>query len=378
MKRLKILPKIFLYTFSIMVFIIIAAHLILYLLAPRIAIDYTSSVISNQSEYVLDGSIDPLQFVSQAIWQALPFSVFCCIILCAICSYFFSKSITTPIRKISSVTKQMSKMDKSAVCIVSSQDEVRELADNINQLYYRLFTTIKNLEAEKEKVKESEQAKIDFLRAASHELKTPVTALNATLENMILGVGSYCDYSTYLPECKDIVEQLATMIHEILETSKINMETTQEDSTKYNLSDLILNVCEPYKLIAATHGINLKLDIPQEYRIIIPQKQFSRAFSNIIANAVTYTPNEGSVFVCLKEHTLTVENECIPIDKQQLAHIFEPFYRPDFSRNSDSGGNGLGLYIVSTIFSSLHISYEFLPTESQKGMCFSILLPKAL
>ena len=101
-----------------MVFIIIAAHLILYLLAPRIAIDYTSSVISNQSEYVLDGSIDPLQFVSQAIWQALPFSVFCCIILCAICSYFFSKSITTPIRKISSVTKQMSKMDKSAVCIV--------------------------------------------------------------------------------------------------------------------------------------------------------------------------------------------------------------------------------------------------------------------
>lgn len=91
----------------------------------------------------------------------------------------------------------MSKMDKSAVCIVSSQDEVRELADNINQLYYRLFTTIKNLEAEKEKVKESEQAKIDFLRAASHELKTPVTALNATLENMILGVGSYCDYSTY-------------------------------------------------------------------------------------------------------------------------------------------------------------------------------------
>ena len=55
MKRLKILPKIFLYTFSIMVFIIIAAHLILYLLAPRIAIDYTPSVISNQSEYVLDG-----------------------------------------------------------------------------------------------------------------------------------------------------------------------------------------------------------------------------------------------------------------------------------------------------------------------------------
>ena len=91
MKRLKMLPKIFLYTFSIMVFIIIAAHLILYLLAPRIAIDYTSSVISNQSEYVLDGSIDPLQFVSQAIWQALPFSVFCLLFFVQYVPIFFQK-----------------------------------------------------------------------------------------------------------------------------------------------------------------------------------------------------------------------------------------------------------------------------------------------
>ena len=74
-----------------MVFIIIAAHLILYLLAPRIAIDYTPSVISNQSEYVLDGSIDLCSFVSQAIWQALPFSVFCCIILCCNMFLFFFK-----------------------------------------------------------------------------------------------------------------------------------------------------------------------------------------------------------------------------------------------------------------------------------------------
>ena len=106
-----------------------------------------------------------------------------------------------------------------------------------------------------------------------------------------------------------------------------------------------------------------------------------------VGTSIIHPSTEGVFLLCnildlliysLKEHTLTVENECIPIDKQQLAHIFEPFYRPDFSRNSDSGGNGLGLYIVSTIFSSLHISYEFLPTESQKGMCFSILLPKAL
>ena len=65
---------------------------------------------------------------------------------------FFSKKVLQhQFGKISSVTKQMSKMDKSAVCIVSSQDEVRELADNINQLYYRLFTTIKKFLKQKRK-----------------------------------------------------------------------------------------------------------------------------------------------------------------------------------------------------------------------------------
>lgn len=95
MKRLKILPKIFLYTFSIMVFIIIAAHLILYLLAPRIAIDYTPSVISNQSEYVLDGSIDPLQFVSQA---SAGVTIFCFLLYYSLCNmflFFFKKYYNT-------------------------------------------------------------------------------------------------------------------------------------------------------------------------------------------------------------------------------------------------------------------------------------------
>lgn len=90
------------------------------------------------------------------------------------------------------------------------------------------------------------------------------------------------------------------MIHEILETSKINMETTQEDSTKCNLSDLILNVCEPYKLIAADSWYQFKVRYSSRIQVMIPQKQFSRAFSNIIANAVIYTPNEGSVFVLFK------------------------------------------------------------------------------
>ena len=96
----------------------------------------------------------------------------------------------------------MAQIQRGVFCNSNSKDEIGILADNINYLYQSLLSTIENLEIEKQRVSESEKLKVDFLRAASHELKTPVTALNATLENMILGIGKYKDYDSLLPECK--------------------------------------------------------------------------------------------------------------------------------------------------------------------------------
>lgn len=90
----------------------------------------------------------------------------------------------------------MAKMEKNAACDIISKNEIGVLADNINYLYQSLLLAIYNLEIEKQNVRESEKSKIEFLQAASHELKTPVTALNANLENMILGTGKYKDYDT--------------------------------------------------------------------------------------------------------------------------------------------------------------------------------------
>ena len=83
----------------------------------------------------------------------------------------------------------MSKLDRTAEITVISTDEIGGLANDINSLYQSLLVTIRNLEEEKDKVQLVEKEKIDFLRTASHELKTPVTELNATLENMILKIG---------------------------------------------------------------------------------------------------------------------------------------------------------------------------------------------
>ena len=365
MKRLKLFPKIFLYTLAIMLFVVVVTHGLIYLLAPRMQL-----AVSTPDDVVI--SIRQEQFVTEAVEKALPISLSCSLMISIVCSLLFSKAIADPIKKISASTERMMKLDHGANCPIHTKDEIGTLTQNVNDLYSNLLSTIEHLEREKDAVRDMERAKVDFLRAASHELKTPVTALNATLENMILGVGKYQDYATYLPECKEMVEQLSGMIHEILETSKLNL--TAEQPKQVDVSELLAELCEPYQLIAAAHQITFSLDLPEQVATVLPVGPFSKAVSNVLANAVAYTEAGKNVSVYMKGRSLAVENECKPIPDDEIRRLFEPFYRPDFSRSRESGGNGLGLYIVDTLLTSMNIPYSFAPMKSPPGMCFTIQL----
>lgn len=374
MKQLKIFPKTFLYTLGLMLFIMIVAHALIFVLAPQMTMEYSPSNAAENSEIIYNVSINPAQFVTQTVQRALPISLVCCVLISIACSLLFSRDTTIPIRQISQATKRMAQMDKSATCTIHSQDEIGILADNINCLYRNLLSTIENLEIEKQRVSESEKSKVDFLRAASHELKTPVTALNATLENMILGVGKYKDYEVYLPECKEMVEQISDMIHEIIETSKAGLSVDNEPATKINISELLLPLCEPYQLIAKAHGVAFHLELSEDFTAVLPSKLFCKAVSNVLANAISYTERGKMAIIYLDNHRVIIENECIPIPAKNLKHLFEPFYRPDFARDRDNGGNGLGLYIVDTLLNAMNIPYSFCPMQKPDGMRFTIEL----
>ena len=166
-----------------------------------------------------------------------------------------------------------------------------------------------------------------------------------------------------------MVEQLSRMIHEILETSKLNV--TDEPAKLFDVAELLAELCEPYQIIAAAHQIVFSLDLPEQFPITLPVGLFSKAVSNILANAVAYAET-GKVYI--DGHSLVIENECAPIPDSEIIRLFEPFYRPDFSRSRDSGGNGLGLYIVDTLLTSMNIFYAFAPMKSPPGMRFILQL----
>lgn len=301
----------------------------------------------------------------------LPVTAFVCTIVSVLFALLYSHMITKPIKQISSVTKQMQELSSEAYCEIHTHDEIEALADNVNRMYDSLRKTIYDLEREIHKVEEMEVQKTNLLRSASHELKTPVTAVNAMLENMILNVGKYKDHSVYLPKCKTLMEQLSVMIKEILDASKAE-RTDMEADEEIDLSELVEQIAEPYQMIAKSKGICIKTDISRQFMITYPVSMIKKVISNLLSNTVSYTSKGGTIKIYLEGEKLIFENDCVPIPREDLTHIFEPFYRPDYGRDRNKGGNGLGLYIVDTILKTLQIPYMFTIMENNRGMRFVI------
>lgn len=231
MKKLKLFPKIFIYTLALLLLITMLASGTIYLLAPMMGENSVLSggtYVDGMSSAIRTAAIPRNTEIAHTILRSLPYTIAICIVVSLLCAYFFSKAITNPIKGILDATNHMAVLDRKAACKTVTNDEIGILANQINQLYQNLLSTIEHLQEEKDKVSEAEKQKIDFLRSASHELKTPVTALNAMLENMILKVGKYSDYEEYLPLCKERTEQLSKMISEVLDASKLSTTAAEE------------------------------------------------------------------------------------------------------------------------------------------------------
>lgn len=382
MKKTKLFTKLFLSTLFITLFITLLAHELLFFLAPVLGTtieneDTATSVVKDFS-FLTEITFQADDYISGVIRSALPYSMLVCCIVSLGFSYFFSKAISAPITRIAENTSEMAKLNKAVRCSENSCYEITILSQNINNLYGSLLTTIENLESEKASVSESEKMKVDFLRSASHELKTPITALNAILENMILGVGKYKDYATYLPKCKEISEQLGNMICEILNTSKMNLLADDEEHIETDIHALITELCITYQTIAKSKGQFFKLSSGKIQPVITRPNLFRKALSNILTNAILYTKPGGRIEVTLTTDELVIENECTPIAEEHLKHIFEPFYRPEYSRNRNTGGNGLGLYLTATILEALDFQYDFSPSLTNDGMRFKIYFKRLI
>ena len=210
---------------------------------------------------------------------------------------------------------------------------------------------------------ERESLRREFSANVSHELKTPIAIIKGQLEGMIYQVGEYKDRDTYLRRCMKTTNDMEALVKEILSAARMGGSDFHLERTDLDISQMLQKVCQQFRGRMEDKEMELRMDIQPTFHYAGDGRLMEKVFTNVIGNAVAYSPVGATVTVSLQNGVFFVENSGVHIAEEDLKQIFTPFYRVDKSRNRNSGGSGLGLYITKTILDHHGIQHSMVNTE---------------
>ena len=323
---------------------------------------YTVTFADSDSLYTLLLTRNPAIHTQEeeAIQKTLPALGIVILAGSIISAFFYSWYMTAPIKKVSKLSKQMADMDFSGFCSAGRTDEIGVLSDSLNTLSRKLETTLLELQEANQKLQDDidverqlEKQRVEFFAAASHELKTPITIIKGQLQGMLYQVGRYKDRETYLVESLEITDTLGKMVQELLTISQLDTPGYTCKKSNLNLSNLIIDRLTAFEDLFMQKDLTVEQAISPEVYISGDMQLLQKALDNLLGNAAAYSGAGNQVMIKLWKETeitiLTIENTGAHILDEAISKLFEPFYRVDQSRNRQTGGTGLGLYIVKTI-----------------------------
>ena len=290
----------------------------------------------------------------------LPYTLLASFVLSLIASYLYARMISAPILEIKRMTKRMKRLDRTASLPIDSQDEIGVLKQQINDLYHHLLEVIDNLEQQKQENLKLEQMKVEFLRGASHELKTPLASLKIILENMRDNIGRYKDRDRYLLVSLDIVDEMNQIVLEILSLSSV--QELGGDKEWIQLDDVVNRILTQNQVLVETRSLSIDNYLPAT-SIFMNLPILKLVLSNIISNAVKHSDKGGVIRIGLENEGTDFVIENTIVSKENT---------PTKVQSKKEGG--LGLFVVKYLLEHEELSYRF--EESSTGRRFVMVLPK--
>ena len=290
----------------------------------------------------------------------LPYSLLASFVLSLIASYLYARMISAPILEIKQMTKRMKRLDRTASLPIHSQDEIGVLKQQINDLYHHLLEVIDNLEQQKQENLKLEQMKVEFLRGASHELKTPLASLKIILENMRDKIGRYKDRDRYLLVSLDIVDEMNQIVLEILSLSSV--QELGGDKEWIQLDDVVNRILTQNQVLVENRSLSIDNYLPAT-SIFMNLPILKLVLSNIISNAVKHSDKGGVIRIGLENEGTDFVIENTIVSKENT---------PTKVQSKKEGG--LGLFVVKYLLEHEELSYRF--EESSTGRRFVMVLPK--
>ena len=290
----------------------------------------------------------------------LPYTLLASFVLSLIASYLYARMISSPILEIKRMTKRMKRLDRTASLPIDSQDEIGVLKQQINDLYHHLLEVIDNLEQQKQENLKLEQMKVEFLRGASHELKTPLASLKIILENMRDKIGRYKDRDRYLLVSLDIVDEMNQIVLEILSLSSV--QELGGDKEWIQLDDVVNRILTQNQVLVENRSLSIDNYLPATC-IFMNLPILKLVLSNIISNAVKHSDKGGVIRIGLENEGTDFVIENTSVSKENIS-----------TKAQSKKEGGLGLFVVKYLLEHEELSYRF--EESSTGRRFVMVLPK--
>jgi heavy metal sensor kinase len=271
----------------------------------------------------------------------------------------------TPVTQVAKAAQRISGSNLSLrIPSRGAGDELDYLIETFNRMIERLESSFNQIRR--------------FSTDVSHELRTPITAIRGQLEVALFTAKDIEQYREAMLNSLQDVERLSQIVRALLLLSQAESGQVALHKTRLDLSALVRDIIDQFQIPAEEARITLVADLPEEYSADVDRIQIERMLSNLISNAVKFTPPGGQIRVSVKpDHErfdLIVEDTGRGIAPEHLSHIFDRFYQAPNSDSNGERGLGLGLSFVSWIAKAHGGSVE-VESEPNKGTRFTVSLP---
>lgn len=291
------------------------------------------------------------------------------ILVASLLAILFAKTFIRPIAQINQVTKDLIAGDYTSQTHLSQEDEIGDLAKNIDALSLRL-------EKSRQDSQNLEKMRDRFMSNISHELKTPVTVMKSSLEGLVAGLIKEEDSAGYhrlLYEEISVLERLVTDLMELNAIKNTDFPFNYQDE---DVLSILQDAVRSQRILARERGITLRLDLESDYHMMrCDYTRIRQMFITVINNAIKYSQSGGQVMMTSSTNQdltrIHIMNQGSVISEEDLANLFTPFYRAKDTREK---GFGLGLAIAKEIADRHQIALTVISTP-ESGTTFSFDFP---
>lgn len=328
---------------------------------------------------LLDSNLKQNLSIFQAVMAA------CMLIFFIGLTLIMNKVYADPILHIGLVANNIKNLNFDIYCHEYQNKDYRRLSEEINDLNDSLKDIIENLNSKNQEItrysdemKKEYQFKKQLVATISHEIKTPLAVMQASIDGILDGIFEGEEANTELQNVIKEINSTNEMLQEIVDLYQLESDTFKLKLEEVNITELLINSCDLFQKIAERY--NQQIVFINKPDLIVPGdlKQMTRVINNILLNAITYSPQNSKITIEIKQfktqNILEVINYGTNIDNADIDKLFEPFYRVDKSRKkSDDHGNGLGLYLVRETLKKHNFEHGI--SNVINGVKFYIIFP---